>query len=408
MGLNKILKRIESKSGYSFLGFLLAILFGTITIYTTFFKDTNPKLNYIVEANSKVLDLKENVRRLDILYNGENIKKTGKNLSLIKLTVKNQSAVNILESHFDKNDMLGFKLENSEIVETPEVVITSNDYIKRNISLNIDSTGEIRFTPIIIDGNEYFTISILALHKENQIPVVVPLGKVAGIHKLNLINDYNNSKEKTFWQIVFDGDFYSQTVKVFIYGVIFLVLLITLFFIGGTISDYFDDKKSHKIYTIYNNKIDSAINKFLQEVGFSNKTIKNFVLTWVNLQGLDYIISFYYTLTNKEELNYKVELYMLSKKYDSILYKENDIKSKTMYKKKLYFFHEDFFDRDSQGKTIFDWLFDNNLIKYENDVVVVDKGLLNDLSQFINNIKPIINEERHITDHPQIIYKHSR
>jgi hypothetical protein len=68
MGINDNFLRIEKNFAWSFFGFLLAIIFGAFSIYTVYYKDTNPKLDFIIEANTKVLDIKENVRKLDIMY----------------------------------------------------------------------------------------------------------------------------------------------------------------------------------------------------------------------------------------------------------------------------------------------------------------------------------------------------
>src|SRR5688500_2779111 len=125
MGIIKSLLKIEKKFAWSFIGFLLAILFGAFSIYTVYFMDTNPKLDFVIESNTNVLDLKENVRQLDILYQGENIKESDKNLSIFKIKIENPSKVNILNTFYDSRDSIGFILDKAVIVERPEIVEAS-------------------------------------------------------------------------------------------------------------------------------------------------------------------------------------------------------------------------------------------------------------------------------------------
>ena len=254
MGLTDNFLKIEKKFVWSFLGFLLAIIFGAFSIYTVYFMDTNPKLNFVIETNTKVLDLKENVRRLDIIYQGENIKESNKNLSIFKIKILNPSKVNILNTFYDIKDSLGFILDKAEIVERPEIVEASNDYLKYNLSFRMDSTGQIKFSPIIIEGGEYFVIRLLALHKQNEAPILKPFGKIAGIKYFKIIESYKTTEKKSFWTELIQGGFWIHIVRFLGYLLIIIITVITIAIPSSLIADSISEKRRKRNVKNYKTK----------------------------------------------------------------------------------------------------------------------------------------------------------
>ena len=77
------LQNIEKKYAFTFLGFILAAIFGFSSIYTTFFWDRNPQVRYTVNSILGVYDIREEVGKLDIIYDGINIREKKQMLSLI-------------------------------------------------------------------------------------------------------------------------------------------------------------------------------------------------------------------------------------------------------------------------------------------------------------------------------------
>ena len=89
-------KNMENKFAWSFLGFLMAVIFGFITLYLGFVKENKPDLNYVVTADSSVLDIKEQLGSLDVLYEGESLSKRKQDLRFITFKVINQGNSSIL------------------------------------------------------------------------------------------------------------------------------------------------------------------------------------------------------------------------------------------------------------------------------------------------------------------------
>ncbi|MFH1527926.1 MAG: hypothetical protein ABIG69_14945, partial [Bacteroidota bacterium] len=167
MDLIKNLKLIDSKFSWSFLGFVFAIIFGVIGVYTTVFYDKTTSIVYQITNNTNVLDIRERINKLDILLDGKSIQSTNQNLRIFNIKVLNNGDINILKNYYDSASPLGIKIANGEIVDQPYIVSASNDYLKNTVQLIRKNNDQLLFNEFILDKSEYFVIKLLVLHKES-------------------------------------------------------------------------------------------------------------------------------------------------------------------------------------------------------------------------------------------------
>lgn len=130
------LQNIEHKFSWSFIGFLLAIIFGLLTIYIGFLKESRPNLRFEILSNTSVLDVKEELTNLEIIYDGIDINKLNQSIRLIVFRVINVGQDDILKGYYDENDLFGFSIKNGKIIKT-EILNASNDYLDRSVHINI-------------------------------------------------------------------------------------------------------------------------------------------------------------------------------------------------------------------------------------------------------------------------------
>lgn len=74
---------IDRKFAWSFFGFVLAVFFGGITIYNEFIRNPNPSLSVQILSDTNVLDVRENVPELKIVYGDVDIKSLSQTLSVV-------------------------------------------------------------------------------------------------------------------------------------------------------------------------------------------------------------------------------------------------------------------------------------------------------------------------------------
>ena len=255
MSLREGLVNIERRWAWSFFGFLLAIIFGGIAIYTSFLQDKNPKLEFIVETKTSVLDLKEDIKNLDILYKGINIKKQDKNLSIITLCILNNSDVNILKGFYDDLSPVKIFVENADIVDKPQVISTSNQYLKENVKVHLDSTGCIYLPKLILEGQESFSISLLLLHKNGVEPEILAHGKIAGQRNgIQVKTTYQQKSELDFWDKILFGNIWVHLVRFLGYLFSFIILALAIVIPTALISESISESRKKKRVKNYKSK----------------------------------------------------------------------------------------------------------------------------------------------------------
>ena len=89
MSLRDFLNTIDQRYAWSLLSVILALLFGGLAIYLGFFRDRKPELRFEIVSNTSVLDVREDLGKLEILYDGLDIKKSKQSLRVVVVRVDN-------------------------------------------------------------------------------------------------------------------------------------------------------------------------------------------------------------------------------------------------------------------------------------------------------------------------------
>lgn len=176
----KVIFNYYKQSKIGFIGIVLAIIFGSFTIYDVLFE---PKTNisYKILSESNVIDVHEPLDKLNIIYDGNNILEKNMNLRIIRILVENTGSENISKNHFDEKLNWGIQISNGEIIDKRLIEYSSN-YIRDNLKPEIlkDNSRILKFEKIIFDKKEYFVIDIFVLHKKSIDIKLNTIGKLMG------------------------------------------------------------------------------------------------------------------------------------------------------------------------------------------------------------------------------------
>ena len=229
------LKTMDQKFSWSFTGFIAAVIFGAIAVYTAFFYVKRPAISYDIISNTRVYDIRENVDSLEIRFENQNIRESKQTLSVLTLKVSNPSDIDILKTFFDDSNPLGVVITNSRIIRY-EITAANDDYTKAASQINKTRDDTLIFSPFILDSGAYFTLKILLIHSEDFIPHPAAIGKLAGVAHV-LITDFTGAPIKEpFWRKAISGMFLTQLLRVVVYGlgtiVSIFVITITLINLG--------------------------------------------------------------------------------------------------------------------------------------------------------------------------------
>lgn len=245
--MRKVFKYIASLDKKYALSFIFGIVIGGIGIYASFFFDRIPKISYEILSNSNVIDVHTELSKLDIIYDNVSIKKSDRNLRIITMRILNSGRKSITTQEYAQNEPLGIRIINGKIIEKPELLLTSDDYIKRNLSFNYDdSLDYIEFSKIIFDPKQYFTFKLLVLHDKNTIPEIEAIGKVAGMKNPKIIVTENNEKNRPLLLKITLG-ILNFIGKAFFYLILFAIIVVIIVVPFTLISDSRKKKKRKKL-----------------------------------------------------------------------------------------------------------------------------------------------------------------
>lgn len=246
MGLFSGITNIDKRFAWSFLGFILAAVFGGITIYNEFFRSDQPIIKYELIGNTSILELKEDVRKLKIIYDDLDIKEQKKALSVISFRVNNDGRKPLFKTYYDEMAPLGFTINSGKIINAEKISI-SNPYLEDNLQIYIKEEKKAIFSEVILDPGDYFVIKTLILHDESSSPTISPIGKIAGLDRIEITNLLSEEKEQSFWRSVFYGNILVHITRIPVYFFGFLFSLIIFIVPIAIASDKLEERKKNKI-----------------------------------------------------------------------------------------------------------------------------------------------------------------
>lgn len=245
MAVKRFFEEIDQKYAWSFISVLLAVIFGSIAVYKEFIEDTHPELRYDVLTNTSVLDVREQLSNLNILFDGIDIRKQSLSLRVISVRVSNGSSKDILKGHYDINAPVGIHVSEGKVIKT-ELVGASSEYLSNSISFTAGDDQTIFFSEVILEAKESFTLKLLVLHPEGRIPNLSAVGKVAGIKTIEVREAFRESQEKPFFSLSFRGSFFVQVVRLITYTIGTIIIITAIVAPSVIISSKLDKRRRRK------------------------------------------------------------------------------------------------------------------------------------------------------------------
>lgn len=274
-----VTENVVTKTTVYILG-LLATGIGILSYFT----DHDPDLQFQITSNANVLDINADVTKLDIIYDSSSLKQKKQNLRILTFKVTNAGNSDILKTSYDDRDPIGLQVKNGRIIEKPELIDTSNDYLKRNLTITSVSDHMFTLNSIILEKDEHFSFKLLVLHPIDTVPTYNSIGKIAGQRKVELI-DLSSGKEKIPYLItVFGGGFWTQVLRAIAYPTAVLLLLFLLSKIG--------DNEIIQVQAQRKLKMERLVDRYPENYSMDHPIVKLFIKHGnENLEFLNHIIN---------------------------------------------------------------------------------------------------------------------
>lgn len=289
MGIIASITRLDKKYGWSFLGFVLAAIFGALSIYTEFFKETAPRLEFELLSSAPVLDVREKLPELEVLYRSQNIQEQGKTLSILFVRAVNRGTADLLSSHYDNKVPVGLIIDNGTLIRA-DLAGASNEYLRQAAVVTaISPTAAL--DPMILEPDEWYMIKLLVLHDVALQPTVSARGKIAGMHSIKVTSSGPETEKGHFWFLAFSGDVWTQLVRAFGY---FLAVILTVFIISIPTEWLFDAavtarRKKH-------------VRAFKSSTKIKIEDSDDFIFAGYVSRGIPYVHKLIYTVADPERL----------------------------------------------------------------------------------------------------------
>ena len=218
----KLLTRLDKK--YAF-GLFTGLMFGLLSVYTDFFRSSEPGLSFDMLTNTSVLDIHEDIGNLRVIYHNQDIRTSKQQLRILTFKVLNSGDLDLRKADFDSEFPIGFQISQGRIAETPQLIESSSDYLSKSVKTTVDTVDKAHFSDPILEVGEFFVLKVLVLADEGDAPDIIPLGKIAGLKEIKVIRSFLEIEERTFWQRLTEGTILIHISRFFFY----------FFVLGGSI-----------------------------------------------------------------------------------------------------------------------------------------------------------------------------
>jgi len=218
------------------------VLMGVVTlaslalaIYLGFFYERRAELQLAIVSNTDVFSVSEKLSKLEIAYAGENLSKSRKRLRLVTMRLSNRGNADIPKSSFDDNAPMGVRVSLGQIIEPPEV--SGSSYFKENVKPRLLDASTVHFAPVILAAGDSFDVRLLLLVSESEAPTIAPLGKIAGIKEVEVVDvsfPPQTVPSTSLLDELFDSPWYLHPLRLLSYFMLFIVAAIAL----PAVSDY--------------------------------------------------------------------------------------------------------------------------------------------------------------------------
>lgn len=143
----------------------------------------------MIEDEFPLVELKEKFGDIKVLYNGQDILGSNKDIKIVSLSLEN-SGRTILQSYFDQNIPFGLAFENSRVLSVVPTSETS-DYLRENLFMEEQATnyerGRVIFKKPILEKGAKASFKVYLLQDRGHPKTAIAgLGKISGLQKISV------------------------------------------------------------------------------------------------------------------------------------------------------------------------------------------------------------------------------
>ncbi len=229
----------QFKKGIIVFASILGFLASASTLYLLFLPDKTPRLEIQIVSSLNVLDIREDVSKLDVVYDDRSLKELNSNIKIYNIRIINNGKKTILSNYYDGNAPVMIVFQNGEIIGNVEKTHSSNEYLEQVVEVEKTTDNTIQLPEVILESSEFYEIKLLILYKNTSELQLIVDGKIADQYAINIIDKTLERKEQNVFEAAFLGNIVIQIIRSLVYTVAVIIFTILILTISGFVADRF-------------------------------------------------------------------------------------------------------------------------------------------------------------------------
>ncbi len=223
MGLRNALLGLERKFAWGLLGFISGTLLGVVGLYYAL-HERRPSISVQVVSQFDILDVRQPLQDLSILFQGADIQRSNQNLRTLHVQFSNDGEADLLQTQYDQSEPWGLILRGGRILKV-QLLDASSPYIRSNLAPQLVGDTVVHLNKLILERGRHFTLDLLVLHAKSGQPTLSVTGKIVGVDSIAVRFNAVTGNQPGVWSRALSGSPWTQVVRVPIYSVAGLIVL---------------------------------------------------------------------------------------------------------------------------------------------------------------------------------------
>jgi hypothetical protein len=179
---------LDSRFPWSFSGFIIGIIALIVSLIIFYYSEQKEEFDFkiIIEDEFNLVELREEIAGLQVLYKEEDIIKQNKVIKVVIYSFVNDGKM-IIQDYYDNRIKFGLLFSNS-IVFTTKILSSNSEYLEKDfLSQERDTSNRsiVLYNKLIFDSGKKITLkSYLIQNKEIENTKIDVLGKIAGMERI--------------------------------------------------------------------------------------------------------------------------------------------------------------------------------------------------------------------------------
>lgn len=226
---------------------VIGIIVGLAGLYA-YYKGTKPQFEVVVESVTNVVDVNERISGLGVLFNGEDLLKQDRALTIYSILLRNSGNDSLRKNDFDDKALVGVTLPGATLLsaQLDSSHTTAEAYVRKNVEIELLSPSTMVLRPLIIDPGVKIGVRIVAIHRASEQPKIIAVGKVVGQKQIPVILGKAEDRETSIWSRSFGGGLGVNLMRLPAYFFGFIILLVVAIGLPVSIGSLFSRLKRKK------------------------------------------------------------------------------------------------------------------------------------------------------------------